>query len=65
MWTAAGMPPLLGSLRSQGWLAVDKRIISSAQFDRLIESKEVEAFARDVEDGRRMMNQPPKPPQWG
>ena len=25
---------------------------------------EAEAFARDVEEGRRMMNQPPKPLKW-
>ena len=25
---------------------------------------EAEAFARDVEEGRRMMNQPPKPLEW-
>ena len=25
---------------------------------------EAEAFGRDVEEGRRMMNQPPKPPEW-
>jgi hypothetical protein len=25
---------------------------------------EAEAFARDVEEGRRIVNQPPKPPEW-